>query len=29
MFFVLFPRESVFRDAGHSVHYSVSLVEMN
>ena len=29
MFFVLFPQESPFRDAGHYVHYSVLLVEMN
>ena len=29
MFFVLFPQESLFRDAGHSVHSSVLLVEMN
>ena len=29
MFFVLFPQESFFRDAGHSVHSSVLLVEMN
>ena len=29
MFFVLFPQESLFRDAGHSVHSSVLLVELN
>ena len=29
MFFVLFPQESLFRDAGHSVHSSVLLLEMN
>ena len=29
MFFVLLPQESLFPDAGHSVHSSVSLVEMN
>ena len=29
MFFVLFPQESLFRDAGHSVPSSVLLVEMN
>ena len=29
MFFVLFPQESLFRDAGHSVHSSVLTVEMN
>ena len=29
MFLVLFPQESLFRDAGHSVHSSVWLVEMN
>ena len=29
MFFVLFPQESFFRDAGHSVHSSVLPVEMN
>ena len=29
MFFVLFPQESFFRDAGYSVHSSVLLVEMN
>ena len=29
MFFLLFTQESVFRDAGHSVHSSVLLVEMN
>ena len=29
MFLVLFPQESLFRDAGHSVHSSVLLVEMN
>ena len=29
MFFVLFPQESLFRDAVHSVHSSVLLVEMN
>ena len=29
MFFVLFPEESLFRDAGHSLHSSVLLVEMN
>ena len=29
MFFVVFPQESLFRDAGHSVHSSVVLVEMN
>ena len=29
MFFVLFPQEYVFRDAGHSVHSSILVVEMN
>ena len=29
MFFVLFPQESVFRDAWLSVHSSVLLVKMN
>ena len=29
MFLVLFPQESLFRHAGHSVHSSVLLVEMN
>ena len=29
MFFVLLPQESLFGDAGHSVHSSVLLVEMN
>ena len=29
MFFVLFPQESLFREAGHSVHSSVLLPEMN
>ena len=29
MFFELLPREFLFRDAGHSVHSSVLLVEMN
>ena len=29
MLLVLFPQESFFRDAGHSVHFSVLLVEMN
>ena len=29
MFLVLFPQESLFRDAGHSLHSSVLLVEMN
>ena len=29
MLFELFPQESLFRDAGHSVHSSVLLVEMN
>ena len=29
MFFVLIPQESLFCDAGHSVHSSVLLVEMN
>ena len=29
MFFVLFPQESLFRDAGQSVLSSVLLVEMN
>ena len=29
MFFVLFPQESLFGDAGHSLHSSVLLVEMN
>ena len=29
MFFVLFPQEPLFRDAGLSVHSSVLLVEMN
>ena len=29
MFFVLSPQASLFRYAGHSVHYSVLVVEMN
>ena len=29
MFFFLFPQECLFSDAGHSVHPSVLLVEMN
>ena len=29
LYFVLFPQESLFRDAGHIVHSSVLLVEMN
>ena len=29
MFFVLYPQQSLFRDARHSVHSSVLLVEMN
>ena len=29
MFFVLFHQVSLFRDAGHFVHSSVLLVEMN
>ena len=29
MFFVLFPPEPLFRDAGYPVHSSVLLVEMN
>ena len=29
MFFVFFRQDSPFRDAGHSVHSSVLLVEMN
>ena len=29
MFFVLFPQESLFRDAGASVHSSVLVVEIN
>ena len=29
MFFLLFPQESLFRDAGHSLLSSVLLVEMN
>ena len=29
MFFVLSPQESLFCDAGHSVHSSVLLVEIN
>ena len=29
MFFVLFPQESLSRDAGHFLHSSVLLVEMN
>ena len=29
MFFVLFPQECLFLDAGHSVHSSVLLVEIN
>ena len=29
MFFVLFAQESLFRDAGHSVHSSILFVEMN
>ena len=29
MFFVLFPQENLFRDAGHSVHSSVLVVKMN
>ena len=28
-FYVLFPQESLFRDAGHSVHSSVLVVETN
>ena len=28
MFFVLLPQESLFRDAGHSVHPPVLLIEM-
>ena len=28
MLLVLFPQESLFRDAGHSVHSSVLVVEM-
>ena len=28
MIFVLFPQESLFRDAGHSLHSSVLLFEM-
>ena len=29
MFFGFHPQESLFRDAGHSLHSSVLLVEMN
>ena len=29
MSFLVFPQESFFRDAGHSLHSSVLLVEMN
>ena len=29
MFFVLFHQESLFRDAGHSLHSSVLLAEMS
>ena len=29
MFFFLFPQESLFSDAGHSLHSSVLLAEMN
>ena len=29
MFLLLFPRKSLFRDAGNSVHSSVLLVELN
>ena len=29
MFFVLFPQESFFRDAGRPLHSSVLVVEMN
>ena len=29
MFFVLLPQRSLIRDAGHSVHSSPSVVEMN
>ena len=29
MFFVLFPQQVLFRDARHSVHSSVLVVEMN
>ena len=29
MFFVLFPQESLFRDAGQSLHSSSLLVQMN
>ena len=29
MLFVIFPQKSLFRDAGHSLHSSVLLVEMN
>ena len=29
LFFILFPQESLFRDAGHSVHSSVLVVETN
>ena len=29
MFFEIFPQESLFRDAGHSVQSSVLLVELN
>ena len=29
MYFVLFPKKSLFRDAGHSVYSSVSVVETN
>ena len=28
-FFVVFPQESLFRDAGHSVHSSVLVIEVN
>ena len=29
MFFVIFPQDSLFHGAGHSVHPSVLLVELN
>ena len=29
MFFVLFPQETLFRDAEHSLHSTVLLVEMS
>ena len=29
MFFQFFPKKSLLRDAGHSVHSSVLLVQMN